>query len=66
MGMAMTEPRLILSTISQINHPEQERIQSSYRESQQASGPTSKKPRKPFTLGGFCVEAVPSPRWIFL
>ena len=49
MGMAMTEPRLILSTISQIKHQEQERIQPSYRLSLKASGQSSKSParRKP-------------------
>jgi hypothetical protein len=51
--MAMTEPRLILSTISQINHQEQERIQSSYRMFQQGCGQISKKPGKVFSLRGF-------------
>ena len=55
MGMAMAEPKPILSTITQINHQEQERIQPSYRVLQQGCGQTSKKPRKAFTLRGFGV-----------
>jgi hypothetical protein len=44
--MAMTEPRLILSTISQINNQEQDRIRSSYPLSLLASGQTSKNPAR--------------------
>jgi hypothetical protein len=51
--MAMTEPRLILSTISQINNQEQDRIKPCYPLSLLASEQTSKKPRKAFTLWGF-------------
>jgi predicted component of type VI protein secretion system len=46
MGMAMTKPRLILSTIRQIINQEQERIKSSYRLSQQVIAQISKNPAR--------------------
>jgi hypothetical protein len=42
--MAMTKLKLILSTISQINNQEQDRIKPSYPLSQQASYQRTKNP----------------------
>ncbi len=44
LGMAMTKLKLILSTISQINNQEQDRIKPSYPLSQQASYQRTKNP----------------------